>query len=275
MGTARPISTSPPVDPVARRAGRLLAMIHELHKAGYQRLRICAGYSPDGREWRCRILPSSQVRADGWTPAAEGVQYSSSDGKCFFRWSDTDHDDARALAGKFVERFPAIARKGTGSDWLYAGWFAEILGRAEHGELPVFYEGFDLQRRETDAPLPPPLAHTVRAEPYDPTGFPLIANHALTGGQLPRPAASYEELYPFCLSFDGYGNGLRTIDDCLFIAESVEANGLRNASIESLRVTAFARQRAIKWMELSQPSERLVTSIRSVVEELRKRLETR
>lgn len=275
MGTARPISTSPPGDPVARWAGRLLAMVHELHKAGYQQLRICAGYSPDGREWRCRILPSSQVRADGWTPAAEGVQYSSSEGKRFFGWTDTDHDDARALARKFVERFPAAAREGTGPDWLYAGWFAEILGRAEHGELPVFYEGFELQRRETDAPLPPPPVHTVRAESYDPTGFPLIANDALTVGQLPPPGAGYEDLYPFCLSFDGCGNGLRTIDDCLFIADSVEARGLRNASIESLRVTAFSRQRAIKWMELSQPSERLVTSIRSVVEELRRRLEPR
>jgi hypothetical protein len=38
-----PLSASS--DPVARRAVRLLAMVHELHKAGYQRLRICAGYS--------------------------------------------------------------------------------------------------------------------------------------------------------------------------------------------------------------------------------------
>lgn len=34
----RPISLSPPSGPVARRTGRLIAMVHELHKAGYQRL---------------------------------------------------------------------------------------------------------------------------------------------------------------------------------------------------------------------------------------------
>ena len=270
-----PISSAPPTDLLTRRAGRLLAMVHELHKAGHQRLRICAGWSPDGKEWRCRILPSSQVQIDGWSPVADGHQYTSTQGKQFFGWTDAEHDDARTLARKFIERFPQTSWAAAGHDWAYAGWFVEILGRAEHGELPSFYSGFDLEPGRRDYPLPPPPIGAARTKAYDPTGYPLISHEELTVDHLPRLGAGYDDLVPFCLSFDGYGGGLRSVEDCTFIADSVEGNGLPTASIESLRVAAFTRQRAIKWMDAWPPDERLVGAIVAVIDELRRRLESR
>ena len=268
----RGISTTPPADLVARRSGRLLAMVHELHKAGYQRLRICAGMSPDGKEWRCRLLPASKVQSNGWAPAGDGHDYTSAQGKAFFGWTDCDNDDARGLARKFIERFPDTAREAAGADWGYVGWFTDILGRVEHGELPVFYRGFDLAPGNLNVPLPPPPMGPMREEQASPTGFPLIANDALKEEHLPPPSADYESLVPFCLSIDGYAQGLRSIDDCSFIADTVEAKGLAQASIESLRVTAYIRQRAIKWADTWPPDERRVQGIRDVVEELRRRL---
>lgn len=44
-----PISLVASTDPTVRRAVRLLRMVHELHKAGYQLLRICPGCSVDLR----------------------------------------------------------------------------------------------------------------------------------------------------------------------------------------------------------------------------------
>lgn len=42
-------------DPHLRRAQRVLAMVHELHKRGYQRLRIVPGMNSSGSAWRCFI----------------------------------------------------------------------------------------------------------------------------------------------------------------------------------------------------------------------------
>ncbi|MDD5580204.1 MAG: hypothetical protein PHY16_13100 [Methylobacter sp.] len=248
-------------------------MVHELHKAGYQRLRVCAGMSLDGKKWRCRVLPASQVKADGWSPAGDGHQYSSNQGKQFFGWTDTESDDARTLARKFIERFHAMVKNAAGADWAYAGWFTDLLGRVENGELPVFYQGFDLAPGTREAPLPPPPIYPSRRETTTPTGYPLIPNTALTREHSPLRRADYEKLCPFCLSFNGYAGGLRSIEDCNYIAESIEAKGLSSASIESLRVAAFIHQRTIKWQDWRLPDERLVQRILDVMEELRRRLD--
>ena len=68
--------------------------------------------------------------------AAKYTSGQASDGS-YFGWSDAAQDDARTLAGKFVERFPQIAHDGLGWDYPYAGWFLRLLGTAERGFLPV------------------------------------------------------------------------------------------------------------------------------------------
>jgi hypothetical protein len=45
-------------EPHIRRAVRVLAMVGELHKRGYQRLRVMPFMSPSGLYWRCWIGPS-------------------------------------------------------------------------------------------------------------------------------------------------------------------------------------------------------------------------
>jgi len=87
-------------------------MVHELHKLGYQKLRIVPGMSPSGMWWRCsitpvtNILPQNGARSKEWD--TDAAHYSSSQENVYFGWEDTQHDTARQLAAKFVERFPAI-----------------------------------------------------------------------------------------------------------------------------------------------------------------------
>lgn len=57
----------------------------------------------------------------------------------FFGWEDSLKNTARQLASKFLDRFPAIAKLGQGTDWGYAGWYVQMLGLAERGVLPVAY----------------------------------------------------------------------------------------------------------------------------------------
>jgi len=44
-------------EPHIRRAVRVLAMVGELHRRGYQRLRVMPFMSPSGTSWRCWIGP--------------------------------------------------------------------------------------------------------------------------------------------------------------------------------------------------------------------------
>jgi len=130
-------------DPFVRRAQRVLLMMHDLHKLGYQRLRIVPGISPSGFHWRCAITPVHNIlTTHGARPQEynrDTAHYSSGQEDAYFGWEDAHQDTARQLAAKFLERFPEIAQKGLGGDWMYAGWYVQMLGMAERGVLPVAY----------------------------------------------------------------------------------------------------------------------------------------
>jgi hypothetical protein len=245
-------------------------MVHELHKAGYQRLRICAGYTLDLQHWRCYIGPATQFHQDGWTPTGRTeLLYGTDQEHEYFGWTDARHDDARRLATKFLERYPELARQAAGDDLAYAGWFTYILGRAEHGRLPEFFGGRHYHLGEEPTRYPPSRA---TGEPYPGTGQRLISHDELTLADLPSPDAEYESLWPFCLSFDGYRASHLAMADPHVVAADTERAGLEKATMECLRITAFMLQRTIKWGNVGPSDTCLVARIRSVVEEIRRRL---
>ena len=262
-----PIVTEAPANPGLRRACRLLAIVHELHKAGYQRLRISAGMSPSGCDWRCDITPADNIRANGWEllePGAGVATYQTGDEDRFFGWKDARGKTARELAQLFVERHPDIVARALGRDRPYIGWFVEMLGAAEHGELPVFFSGEEPEGAAAQWP-PSPL----RAQPVAPGKW--IAHADLVPDLLPSAAASWEDLEAFCLSFDGDAAtggdievGVRTIDQV--------ATGLTVASLDQLRTALYFIQRGARWnSDLPIPPEHFRIA-QQIIEEIRARL---
>ena len=140
-----------------RDAVRLLLMIGELHKLGYQRLRIIPGMSPSGMDWRCAITASSNVTGPHGLeegPADRLVaRYSTGAGGKYFGRRDAERADPPGLARLFVVKFPEIAREAASDDWPYAGWFVNVLGLAESGFLPIAYSDFGTE--VTDVPEVP------------------------------------------------------------------------------------------------------------------------
>lgn len=130
-------------NPAVEQALRVLAMVGELHKRGFQRLRIVPGVAPSGVYWRCTITHAGNIlRTHGALLARRDpdvARYTTGDGNRYFGWEDAREDTARQLAVKFMARFPEIAERGRGRDWAYAGWYVEMLGLAERGVLPVAY----------------------------------------------------------------------------------------------------------------------------------------
>jgi hypothetical protein len=151
----RQISRAPSTSDVVRHATRLLSMVHELHKAGYQRIRIQPGLSPSGAHWRCNITYAGNVAADGYSIRAFDIEgghvapYSSANGSDYFGWRTAGSLNARQLAQIFVSSFPLIAEHGVGRDWPYAGWLTDVLGRAEQGrpeDLLTLYADYPVDR---------------------------------------------------------------------------------------------------------------------------------
>ena len=114
-------------------------MVCELHRMGFQRLRIMPYEHPMG--WRLAVAPwdrfslrnGASLKDNDW----EGVPiYSSAGGgNRYFDWEDAKGDNARALAEKFLFRFPDVAKHGAGRHWNYAGWLSELVGVLEGGDL--------------------------------------------------------------------------------------------------------------------------------------------
>ena len=161
LGT-RPISQRPPSERHLRDAARLIAMVHELHKAGYQRIRICPAMAPNGLHWRCMISYAANLAEDGYSfrGGEDGhvARYTSGQEAHYFDWPDGDRLTARDMAGRFLEAFPAIAANGAGRDWPYAGWLTDVLGFAEHGKFVIFYADYPVNPEELRRWTPPPPA---------------------------------------------------------------------------------------------------------------------
>lgn len=152
-----------------RRALRILRMVHEFHKQGYQRMRIEPGLSASGCSWRCAITPKSNIlRSHGARLANQDdvvARYTSGQQNEYFGWEDAKTDTVQELARKFSSRFPVIVRCSLGDDWNYAGWYVKMLGYAEQGRFPVAYADWyekpdprflPLDSGDSDLPMPPP-----------------------------------------------------------------------------------------------------------------------
>lgn len=152
-------------DPTLLRCTRVLELVHELHKAGYQRIRISPGMSRGQRIWRCPITYDENIEDDGFTIRDFGsstghvASFTSGDRGDFFGIKGSAHLGAKYLAEKFLNSYPTIALKGAGRDWMYAGWLTDVLGRAEQGgdqDLVVLYPGNALEQGELMLWQPPP-----------------------------------------------------------------------------------------------------------------------
>ena len=129
-----------------RRAARVLRMVHELHKRGYQLLRICPGMAPSGLYWRCSVTVKANILTNHGAMSQEfdrhAVHYSTGDENHYFGWTDAGADTAWQLADKFELRFPELLELAKGRDWPYVGWFVEMLGLAEKGIFPIAYSDY-------------------------------------------------------------------------------------------------------------------------------------
>jgi len=141
---ANPVSESPMGDESFRRYTRVFQMVSELHKVGYQGLRICP--QDNGISQRLHIAPSIMLAHNACSNVmiygtgsndADSLtaSYTSASLDHYFGWEDASGSSARSLANRFIERFPRIAALAFMEDWPYSGWLTRIIGEMEDGWL--------------------------------------------------------------------------------------------------------------------------------------------
>jgi hypothetical protein len=147
---------------------KVLLMVSEFHVRGFQRLRIAPGESPSGCSWRCAITPVTNISS---SHGARLVDWDHLPAHCgsgeldaYFGWSHCRHLAPSRLAERFRTSFPDIVEAGRGRDWMYVGWYQEMLNLTYPDVLPVAYsDGDDREdclitagcRRGVTVPLPP------------------------------------------------------------------------------------------------------------------------
>lgn len=117
----------------AKNARRVFLMVAQLHKLGYEGLRVCPFMSPSGCYWRCAIVPASLTDPDHGARLAKDVdysslpRYSSADDDCYFGWSDLKPKTPLKMARWFTWEFPTLAEQGHHPDPGYVQWFTGML----------------------------------------------------------------------------------------------------------------------------------------------------
>lgn len=140
-------------------ARRVLLMVGELHRLGYQLLRIAPGMASSGPSWRCLIVPNVYTSAhhgamlhdaeDSLLSWGDAARYSTADEGRYFGWPDAADLTPQELAHRFLGEFPTLAKLGEGSDWAYAGWYQEMVRLTAPANIPIAYS---LVEEESEGP---------------------------------------------------------------------------------------------------------------------------
>lgn len=159
--------------PEERYALRVYRMLAELHRRGYERLRIVPGMSSSGCHYRTGITSSDNVYADhgALTVDHDRVAHNTSgNGARLFTWRDAPRASIAKLATMFVERFPTIAARGFGPDPDYVDWLPFAIDVMKRGESPIAYSDYDLPGSVAPASLPTNFAYEESTLPMPPPG---------------------------------------------------------------------------------------------------------
>jgi hypothetical protein len=125
----------------------LLLMVAELHRRGYEQLRIAPYMAPSGMYWRCRFVPKQATMrrhgADAAGDLADKITYSSSAAFAYFDWGDCARPNPIDLADRFVAAFPEVIAASRGADAGYALWFRSMLELTEPLGLVYAFSDFE------------------------------------------------------------------------------------------------------------------------------------
>jgi hypothetical protein len=114
---------------------KVLYIMQELHKRGYEKLRLIPSVSPSGMSWRCSFLAQTSDRNDvlivsNWIQ--DKIEYKE-------REIDRSISD---LADSFEREHFDFMAKCKGENEMYVEWYGNMLSKIQRGELPYAFDDY-------------------------------------------------------------------------------------------------------------------------------------
>ncbi len=133
---------APRLSRIERQIYRVYSMLEELHRRGYEQLRIIPGMNSSGCHYRSSITYARNVYADHGALSVDFdllAHNTTGNDANLFEWRDAPGANISKLADYFVERFRDIAERGFGADKEYVYWFKGTVCYARQGAFPIAY----------------------------------------------------------------------------------------------------------------------------------------
>lgn len=114
---------------------KILYVAGNLHKKGYQNLRIVPSLSPSGLSWRCSFVTYKEgriinVNASTWLQE-------------FYELNDKEIElTIEELTNLFIEKENAFLQNCKGKNEEYVKWFDSVLQNLKEEELPYAYADY-------------------------------------------------------------------------------------------------------------------------------------
>ena len=113
---------------------KLLFMAKELHKRGYEKLRVIPSLSPSGLSWRCSFIDGTRdnsVIASCWI-----YQHEKEGSKEEIALS------SKELADLFVRENAGFIKQCKGENKEYVKWYSDMVDNLEKNELPYAFSDY-------------------------------------------------------------------------------------------------------------------------------------
>ena len=107
---------------------KLLYVVLELHKRGYENLRVVPSLSPTGLAWRCSFVshPDKGIIVSTWIS-----QFSTDDREI--------EQTIEELADNFVREYSSFLQSCRGKNTEYSEWYKKMLLQLDVDELPYAF----------------------------------------------------------------------------------------------------------------------------------------
>ena len=118
-------------------AYEVVMLAHELHKRGYEQLRLFAGLSPSGMYWRWHLYPKALMGNDnGFERHLGHIEF-----ECLRSSTDESRPEGRDLIDveQVLREHADFFEKAKGEDKAYVKWFQQIVDHAEKNDFPIAY----------------------------------------------------------------------------------------------------------------------------------------
>lgn len=121
---------------------KLLEVVGELHKQGYELIRIFPYFSPSGCYWRCVVSTKDcsdtkyGLKPNNSSEKKEALFYSSGSMYKYFDLLDYEKKSLKQIAKRLLMKYPLLKKKGKGQDTKYKIWYEKLLTLAKQGNIP-------------------------------------------------------------------------------------------------------------------------------------------